>query len=122
MVIKYTFILDSAIVYIPDNVQWEIFTRSFNARGNEDFGLYLLVGSKEYVLSDADSWCSERNIPYYEIGDLYNDAVTVIMTKFAENPNLLVIDIDEIIHKLVGEKYEDLWLAKGYIEIKDGVW
>ena len=123
MIIKYGFCGDRAVVHIPDSIQWEIISRSINDKGYDDYGLYLLVDGKERILSDADLWCSGRNIPEYEVWALHEDVIDAISKRMADDSDLRVIDVEEIIAELLSGKYEKRWIEKGYIELSaDGSW
>ena len=123
MIIKYGFVGDRAVIYVPDNTQWEIITRSVNDKGYEDYGLYLIVDGKERILSEADSWCSGRNIPEYEIGALHEDVVDVVFKQMAGDSEVRGIDIEEIIAELLNATYEKRWKEMGYIEVDaNGHW
>ena len=123
MIIIYSFIGDRAIVSIPESVQWEIVSRSFDDKGDDDNGLYLVIDGKERCLSVADAWCSGRNIPEFEIGALHEDVVGLIFAKMTEDSSLRMIDIDRIISELLATKYEKRWAERGYIEMRaDGSW
>ena len=58
MFFKFEYIGDQVLLNVPDTVSWEIRYRLFNEDGDEDHGLYLIVGEKEYELRDLDLWCS----------------------------------------------------------------
>lgn len=123
MIIKYEYIGDRAVVYIPDDAQWEIITRSVDEKGYEDNGLYLIVNGEERSLSDAEAMCAGRSLPEYEIGALHGDVVDAVFRRMADDPQLRAIDIEEIIAELLTSKYEKRWAEKGYIELRaDGSW
>ena len=123
MIIKYGFVGDRAAIYVPDNTQWEIITRSVNDKGYEDYGLYLIVDGKERILSEADSWCSGRNIPEYEIDALHEDVVDVVFKQMAGDSEVRGIDIEEIIAELLNATYVRRWKEMGYIEVDaNGHW
>ena len=116
MIVKYSFLGDVSIVCIPEGVQWEFASRSFNDKGNEVYGLYLIVGEKEYTISEADTWCSGRDIPDYEVGFLHESVMDVIFGMMSEKPELKVIDMEEIIHEMLSSEYRQRWVEKGYIQ------
>lgn len=123
MIIKSEFIGDHSVICIPDNMPWEIFVRSVGSDGYEDNGLYLRLDGEEHSLSDADEWCYGRPLPGYAIAEFHNDVIDTICTRMADDPNLRLIDIQEIISWLLTSKYEKEWADKGYIRFrKDGSW
>lgn len=123
MIIKYEFVCDKTALYIPDNVQWEIFTRRVNGEGYEDYGLYLLVDGVERMLADVDKWRDGTNIPKEAISDMHEEVIDVIVQKISNDPNLQVLDIESIIDELIFQKYEKIWVERGYIKLApDGSW
>lgn len=123
MLIKYEYIGDRVIMNVPDNSYWEIRFKLFNDGGLDDYNLYLIMDDREIELRDTDYWCSGRDLPYTEVGALYEEIVEVIAERIAREPNLKLIDIDAIEAELIASKYEKRWLEKGFIKLAaDGSW
>lgn len=116
MVIKYGFLTDCGLVFLPDNAPWEIFCRDVSPSGYEDNGLYLRFDGEERALSDAGVMCCGRSLPGEEIRRLHEDAVNTIYRRMAEDPGLRVIDIDAIITELLRSGYEARWVEQGWME------
>ena len=124
MFVKYDNCGDNTIVNVPDSVTWKICYKLFDEDGNDDYNLYLIVGDETVLLRDTDYWCQGRpNLPHFTVGNLYEEIVDAIVAKIENDPNLRVIDISSIESKLLEEKYEKLWIEKGYVEVyPDGRW
>jgi len=117
MIIKYEFAGDKAVVFIPDNVQWEIVNRCFNDKGFDDNGLYLVVDGQERTLEAGDAWSGgDKKIPDFEVSCLHEEVIDVIAERMANHPDLRIIDINEIIDGLISSKYYKRWLEKEYIK------
>ena len=117
MIIKYEFAGEKAVVFIPDNVQWEIISRCIDDRGYDDNGLYLIVDGKERTLEAGDAWSGgARTIPDFEVSCLHEEVIDVIAERMANNPDLRIIDINEIIEGLISSEYYKRWLEKEYIK------
>ncbi len=124
MFIKYEYIGDRILINVPDSSVWEIRFRLFNEDGDEDYNLYLTIDGKETELRDTDYWCQGRpQLSYRAVGEMYEEIVETVAQKIAEEPNLRVIDIDEIEAELIERKYAQLWLDKGFVKPdKNGSW
>ena len=124
MFIKYEYIGDQCLVHIPDGAYWEIRFRLFDDdTGEEDYGLYLILGDREFTLRDPDRWCQGRDLPYYAVGSLYEELVEVIASWVATDPCLKLLDLEAIEAELIEAKYKAQWLEKGYIKLDaDGRW
>ena len=124
MFIKYEYIGDKILINVPDSSVWEIRFRLFNEDGDEDYNLYLTIDGKEIELRDTDYWCQGRpQLSYRAVGEMYEEIVEIVTQMIAEEPNLRVIDIDEIEAELIEHKYAQLWLDKGFVKPnKNGSW
>ena len=124
MFLKYDDCGDNVIINLPNSVVWSIRYRLFHDEGNEDCNLYLIVDDRQILLRDTDNWCAGRpNLPYYAVRNMYEEIVDVIATQIENKPTLTLIDLPAIENKLLKEKYEKMWIEKGYVELKpDGTW
>lgn len=122
MIVKYEFI-EKYIVNIPKDSHWEIYMSMFDEKGFEMYELCLYANGKEYIMSNAEIWCTGRNIPESQIGCLHEDVIDKIFEHVSNNPDQQCIDIDKIIDELITKEYKDHWLDKKYIELSlDGSW
>ena len=123
MYIKYTSFGDKVFMNIPESSHWEIRFRMLNERG-DDYNLYLIIDDNEIELRDTEHWCQGRpSLPYEAVGNLYEDIVDAVANRLAADRDLRVIDIDAIEHRLLENKYEKLWLERGYVKPdKNGRW
>ncbi len=120
MIIKCSHVdgVENAIINIPDSAYYEI-------RSRFEDGIYLILSDKEIQLRDIDFWCQGRSpeLTSWAVTDLYDEMVDVIADILTNNEHISSIDIDEIENDLISKKYEQEWLSKGYITIReDGSW
>lgn len=119
MFFRFEFIGDETLVYIPDSTPWRIIQKSYE----EDFGIYLLYDNNEIHIRDLDRYCSGRDIPEFEVQDLYTDLVDKIMELvIADNPPSCIC-FEDVENQLLTEKYYKRWCDKGYITPdSNGTW
>ena len=123
MLIKYDFCGDNNIVNIPETMYWKISFAMLDENGRDDYNLYLHIGNEKITIRDTDFWSMGRDLPYEEVGYMYEEMVDIIAAKIEQEPNLKIIDISAIESTLINEKYEKRWIEKGYIEPDaDGSW
>ena len=117
MYIKYEFIGDRNLIFIPDNKLWSLRFRMFDEDGNEDYSVYLTVeGSDPIRILDVDQFCQGNpDLPYYAVGHLYEDLIDTAAEQIRTNPAECVLDISDLVSQLVLSKYKAIWVEKGYI-------
>ena len=120
MIVKYESIGDKYIVNFPKDSHWEIYMKTIDERGDEVHELCLFVNGKEHILSDAETWCTGRNIPESEIDLLHEDVIDKILEQINNNPDLPCIDIEKIIDEVVTIEYKERWLNMRFIKLSPG--
>ena len=88
MYIKYEYIGDRSLLYIPPGKPWSLRFLMFNDDGDEDYSVYLTVGdSKPICVLEVDLFCQgSPNLPYYAVGHLYEDLIDLAAEELADNP------------------------------------
>lgn len=115
MIIKYSNPCgEKAIVYIPDNVHWEIIRCPDLDSTEHSYQLHLIIDEKEHLLDDMESWDTHSNVPPQEIFDLFGDIVDNVAEQLLGNSNLQLLDIDKIIEEIISKKYTQKWTDNGY--------
>ncbi len=124
MFIKYEYLGDKVIMNLQSEANWKICFKLFDDEGCEDYNLYLITDEETVVLRDVEYWCQGRpDLRYTAIGELFEEIVDVIAHKLEHEPDIRVIDIPAIENKLIEEKYEKMWMEKGFIKIDEhGRW
>ena len=117
MYIKYEYIGDRNLLYIPPGKLWSLRFLMFNEDGDEDYSVYLTVDDgKPICILEVDLFCQGNpGLPYYAVGHLYEDLIDLAAEALSDNPSLPVLDIPALVRRLVGSKYRDLWFKKGYV-------
>ena len=117
MYIKYEFIGDRNLLFIPSGKHWSLRFLMFDEDGNEDYSVYLTVeGDKPIRVLDVDLFCQGNpDLPYYAVGHLYEDLVNLAAEQLANGPLLLLLDIPDLVRHLVETKYRALWSERGYV-------
>ena len=117
MYIKYEYIGDRSLIYIPPGKPWSLHFLMFNDNGDEDYSVYLTVDDgKPICILEVDLFCQGNpGLPYYAVGHLYEDLIDLAAEELSDNPSLPVLDIPALVRRLVETKYRDLWFKKGYI-------
>lgn len=117
MYIKYDYIGDRTLLYLPPDKLWSLRFRMFDEDGDEDYSVYLTVDDGEPIcVLDVDLFCQgSPNLPYYAVGHLYEDLIDAAADLLVRDPDLPLLDIPSLARRLVDTKYRDLWFRKGYI-------
>lgn len=106
---------DQVLLNLPETAVWGIRFRMYNARGYEDYGLYLSIEGQTYCLRDTDAWCQGRpDLPESAVGKLYAEMLDQIAKQIAEQ-KVNFIDVQDIETTLIS-KHEKIWTEKGYIQ------
>lgn len=117
MFIQFDDIGDRRLIHLPDSAYWELRFRLFDEKGNDDYGLYLILGEEEILLRDTDTLCQGRpELHYRAVGALYEAMVERVGERLAADPMPRIVDIDAIESELLEEKFYQQWLKKGYIQ------
>ena len=117
MYIKYEFIGDRNLLFIPSGKPWSLRFLMFDEDGSEDHSVYLTIeGNKPIRVLDADLFCQGNpNLPYYAAGHLYEDLIDLAAEQLSSGPILLLLDIPDLVRHLVDTKYRALWSERGYV-------
>ena len=117
MYIKYDYIGERTLLYLPPGQHWSLQYRMFTDDGCGDFSVYLTAdGIDPITVLDADLFCQGTpDLPCHVVGHLYEELIDTVAKGLANNPNAIFVDIPILVHQLVDTKYRDLWIQKGYI-------
>lgn len=117
MYIKYEFIGDRNLLFIPSGKHWSLRFLMFDEDGSEDYSVYLTIeGDKPIRILDVDLFCQGNpDLPYYAVGHLYEDLIDLAAEQLASGPILLLLDIPDLVRHLVETKYRAIWCERGYV-------
>ena len=123
MLVKFENCGISNLVYIPENIVWQLEVNTVSPNGCSFVSLNLTVGDKKYCIDDEDSYCMGRPaLPESEIEDLFNDIVDRVYFLISADNSNNKLDFDKIILELV-EQRKQQWVEKEYIIIdENGNW
>lgn len=117
MYIEYELIGDRTLLYLPPGKPWSLQFRMFDEDGSEDYSVYLTVdGGEPIQVLDVDLFCQgSPDLPYYAVGHLYETLIDAVAEHLMDNPGTPLLDIPDLVRRLIEGKYYDLWHKKGYI-------